>query len=435
MHLWPDSWILTRNVSSLEPEKPTLREQLAALRSLLANRDLGLFLASRLLATLSLRMVTVAVGWQLYEKTRSPVSLGLLGLATFAPALVLLLPSGALADRFDRRLVVGASFGLSAICAGSFAVFSLAAIQATWPYYAAVALLSGSLSFYRPSAASMLPALVPRERFLIAFAWNSSALKLGTLIGPALGGVLYLLGPNFVYLSAAAISALGAILTAAQRTGGGARGHDPKDAGLKRLLAGLGFVGGHPIVLGAITLDLFSSLLGGVTSLLPLYALDILAVGPAGLGALRSAPAVGAALLGLTFAFLPLNRRTSWVMFGTVALSGLATIAFGLSRNFPLSLVALAAMGAFDQISDTIRQTLVQMATPDSMRGRVNAVQQLSGSTSNGLGDVISGVTAGWIGAPPAIALGGLAAVAIGGLWAYLFPPLRRIDKLTEITP
>ncbi len=422
-------------MARLDPERPTLGQQLAALRGLLANRDLGLFLASRLVATLSLRMVTVAVGWQLYEITRSPVSLGLLGLASFAPSVVLLLPSGALADRFDRRVVVIASFVLMAACAALFAGLSLTEAAAAWPYYAAVAILSATLSLYRPSASSMLPGLVPREQFLVALAWSSSAVRLGALLGPALGGLLYLSGPRVVYFTACAVCVVGAILTAVQGGGGGTRGRDPTDSGVRRLVAGFGFVWNHPVALGAITLDLFSSLVGGVTALLPLYARDILAVGPAGLGALRSAPAVGAAFVGLTFAFLPLDRRGSLVMFGTVILSGLATVVFGLSRSFPLSLAALALMGAFDQISDNVRQTLVQLATPDETRGRVNAVQQISGSTSNGLGDFISGVTAGWFGAPPAIALGGLAAIAMGGLWAWWFPALRRIDRLTEVTP
>jgi MFS family permease len=402
--------------------------------NLLANRDLRLFLASRLVATLSLRMMTVAVGWQLYEITRSPVSLGLLGLASFAPAVLLLLPSGALADRFDRRVIVGTSFMLMSSCAALFAAFSVAAVRATWPYYAAVAILSVALSLYRPSASSMLPSLVPREQFVIAFAWNSSAVKIGTLVGPAVGGLLYLSGPKVVYFAACGVCALGFVLTALQSRGGGTRGRDPGDTGIQGLIAGLGFVWRHPVALGTITLDLFSSLVGGVTALLPLYARDILAVGPAGLGALRSAPAIGAALMGVTSAFLPLDRRGSLVMFGAVTLSGLATIGFGLSTSFPLSLAALAMMGAFDQISDNIRQTLVQLATSDEMRGRVNAVQQISGSTSNGLGDFISGVTAGWFGAPLAISVGGLAAVAIGGLWAYWFPALRRIDRLTAVT-
>jgi MFS family permease len=417
-----------------EARKASLREQLAAARLLLANRDLAFFLATRFLATFGLRMVTVAVGWELYERTHDPMSLGLVGLASLAPAVMLLLPAGALADHGDRRRIAASAFALMAVFDLCFARLSAGGIGRLWPLYGAMFGLGTALSLYRPSASAMLPTLVPREQLLLALAWSSSALRLGSILGPAAGGFLYLVAPRVVYVAAAGLSALGAVLTALIRMRDAPRVHASQNGRLGRLGAGLRFIGHRQVLLGTVTLDLFSSVVGGVTALLPIFARDILAAGPAGLGALRSAPAVGATLMGLAFTVLPLNRRGTLVMFGTVALSGLATIAFGLSRSLPLSLATLTAMGALDQASDSLRQTLVQLATPDEMRGRVNAVQQLSGTASNGLGDFLSGAAAAWIGVVPAVTLGGLAAIAIGGLWARLFPALRRIDRLTDVT-
>jgi MFS family permease len=417
----------------VDPNDTPKDEESLGFRALLANRDLSLFLVTRLIAGLSRRMVMLAVGWQIYDITRSPSALGVAGLASFGPAILLLLPSGALADRYDRRVTVSVSFVALALAIAALGGLSMTSVATPGPYYAAMVVYASAFALYRPSATSMLPALVRREQLGAASGWHQSSLQIGTIVGPALGGILYGFGAKTVYFTAATLNLVGAVATAALRKGGTPRPHDPSTSGFKRLTAGFGYIWNREILLGAISLDLFSSIVGGVTALLPIYARDILSVGTRGLGALRSAPALGGVLAGLVLANIPVRHRGGRVMFGAVTLSGLATIAFGLSQIFLVSMVALAAMGALDLIASNIRLTLVQLATPDEMRGRVNAVQQMSNSTSADLGDFISGVTAGWLGAPLAVAYGGLAAISVAGMWMWHFPGLRRVDSLTDV--
>ena len=277
--------------------------------------------------------------------------------------------------------------------------------------------------------------LVPAAALARAVAWTSSAFKLAMVLGPAVGGALLLGGPARAYATAASLFALALVAMLAIRArfprqiGGG------DISALRRLLAGIDYVWRKPIVLGAISLDLFAVLLGGATALLPIYARDILAVGPQGLGVMRSAPAVGAIAMGLWLAARPLERKVGRVMLAAVGSFGAATIVFGLSTNFVLSLAALAAMGAADMISVLVRQTTIQLATPDGMRGRVSSVNSLFIGASNELGEFESGVTAAWFGTVPAVIVGGVGTVAVVAIWAWRFPALRRLDRFTDVTP
>jgi MFS family permease len=397
-----------------------------------ANRNFRLYLSSVLLNNLAIQIQSVAVAWQVYALSGSPLALGYVGLAQFVPILALCLPAGNLADRCDRRLILALSFALQGLAAGGFLVFSLATPRHLWPLYLLLALFGSARAFGGPAAQSLLPQLVERAQFPQAVAWNSSSNRIGVIVGPALGGAIYLLGPAIAYgvclaLFAAIAGAIVKVRTAARPEGAAEGGM------LQRLTAGIRYVRGQPIVLGAISLDLFAVLLGGATALLPVYARDILHVGPSGLGLLRSAPAVGAAIVGLWLGRRPLNQRAGAIMFAGVACFGLATIIFGLSTNFGLSLCALAALGACDMLSVYVRATLIQLATPDPMRGRVSAVNRVFVGASNELGGFESGVTAALFGTVPAVVLGGVGTLAVVAGWWRLFPALRQVDRLTDV--
>jgi MFS family permease len=290
-------------------------------------------------------------------------------------------------------------------------------------------------AFSGPAASAFVPTLVPLEQFSKAVAWNSSAFQIAVICGPALGGAIYLFGPAVAYAACMILFlAVVTIIGAVARRGSN---HPPETAmtSLQRLTAGISYVRSKPVILGAISLDLFAVLLGGATALLPVYARDILHVGPTGLGLLRSAPAVGAAALGLVLGQMPLRRRAGPIMFGCVALFGFATIVFGLSRSFILSSAALIVLGASDMVSVYVRATLVQLATPDAMRGRVSAVNRLFIGASNELGGFESGVTAAWFGTVPSVVIGGLGTLMVVALWSWLFPALRNVDQLGEVVP
>ena len=395
------------------------------------ERDFALFLAVRVFSTLAMMIQSVAVGWQVYDLVRSPLALGWVGLAEFVPMFLLTLPAGALVDRSDQRRILAFAYTTQGLTAVLLAALTLAQVRMAWPFYALVALFGCARGFYGPAAQSLLPFLVPQERLPRAIATSASFFQASVIVGPALGGVAYAWGPQWAYGLCALAYAAAAVITLV--LGGRRRTPDAAGARLSRteqVKEGLRYVRSRPVVLGAISLDLFAVLLGGATALLPVFARDILATGPVGLGALRSATAVGATTMALLLLWRPIERHTGLKMFGAVALFGVATIVFGLSRNYWLSLTALMTLGIADQISVYVRANLVQLSTPDAMRGRVSAVNMLFIGTSNQLGELESGMTAALFGVIPATVLGGAATIGIAVLWMWWFPELRKIDDL-----
>ena len=398
------------------------------------GRDFGVFLASRFLSTAAMQILSVAVGWHIYEISNSTLALGLVGLSQFAPMFLLTLPAGDISDRFDQRKVLSASLLVECICGVLLIVLTLAHVRSTVPFYLVLMLFGAARGFSGPAAQSLLPFIVPTERLANAIGWGSSAFQTAVIAGPAIGGLLYTLGAPAAFSASACfflISAIGA------STLGGRRREKAEITmnGLERVIEGVRFVWHRPVVLGAISLDLFAVLLGGATALLPVYARDILHVGPIGLGVLRSAPAVGAALVAISLGRRPLETNAGIKMFACVAIFGIFTIVFGLSTNFWLSLAALFILGASDMVSVFIRSALIQFATPDAMRGRVSAVNMLFIGASNELGEFESGLTAAWFGTVPAVVIGGVGTLVVVAIWMKLFPPLRRVDRLAEVAP
>lgn len=402
--------------------------------SLFEIRDFRIYLGATFLASLSVQAQSVAVGWQVYKITRSPLALGYVGLAQFIPALLMMLPAGAVADRYDRRLVMCVSGAFRALTAAAFVALSIANVEAIWPFYATLAVFAAARTFAAPAADTLLPRVVPEMRFTDAVAWSSSSGQIAIIAGPALGGALYLLGPTPAYAACCALFLMGAIGSAAIQTR--SRGEIQHGASrLATLTAGVSYVRANRMILGAISLDLFAVLLGGATALLPIYARDILHVGPAGLGLMRSAPAAGAVMMGLALSRRPLTRKSGARMFACVGLFGAATIVFGLSTSFVLSLAMLTTLGAADMVSVYVRRTLMQLATPDAMRGRVSSVERLFVGASNELGGFESGITAQWFGTVPSVVLGGIGTLLVVALWWWGFPEIRDVDSLADVRP
>ena len=424
----------------MHPPEPALPGRHGREPSLLAPGDFRLFWGSRLAGTAAGQMLLVALGWQMYDLTGSAWDLGLVGLAQFVPALVLALPAGHSVDRHDRRRVLALVLALQV----GVAVLLAAASGAGWlgrEGLLAVSLLLGALRAWQmPASQALLPQLVPLHRLPQALALSATALQGAIIGGPALGGALYALAPALVGLAAAgaalvyAVSALGfaaalaCVLKLRPRPVAGLR----EPMSVATLVAGLRFIAQRPVVLGAVSLDLFAVLLGGATALLPIFARDILHTGPGGLGLLRAAPAAGALLMSLVLARRPVQRHSGAWLLGAVALFGVTMIAFGLSHSLALSMVALAASGAADMVSVVIRQSLVQLATPDAMRGRVSAVNSVFIGASNQLGEFESGATAAWLGPVASVVAGGVGTVLVVLAWTRLFPALARHDRLGQ---
>jgi MFS family permease len=404
----------------------------ATAATLYRRHDLNLFLVSRFLSTIAMMVQSVAVGWQVYDIGHDPLSLGLVGLSEFVPMFLLTLPAGDIVDRFNPRRILAASFVVEALCGALLFGLAFVHLNAVWPFYIVMVLFGAARGFSGPSGQSLVPFLVPPDILPRAIAWSSSALQVGVIAGPAIGGLLYALGPQDAYAlcflaflgAAVGVSFLGGRERRADTTG--------KSTAVARVAEGIAYVWSRPIILGAISLDLFAVLLGGATALLPVFARDILHTGPIGLGILRSSTAVGAALMAFTLAHTPMTRHAGIKMFAAVAVFGVATIVFGLSTNFFLTLAALAVLGVTDMISVYVRGALVQFATPDSMRGRVSSVNMLFVGASNELGEFESGVTAAWFGTVPAVVLGGIGTLAVVAIWMWLFPPLRKVDHLQD---
>ncbi|MGD9597178.1 MAG: MFS transporter [Steroidobacteraceae bacterium] len=396
---------------------------LAALR----HRDFARFAIGRFCATLAWQMLSVAVGWQVYEFTHDPLALGFIGLAQFLPFLVLVLPAGQIADRADRRLLLAIAYSVEAICvAGLFAV-TLAGLEIAWPIFTAMIFFGAGRAFWMPAGQAMTPNLVPVEDFNAAVALNSALFEIAVIAGPALGGVLYLAGAAVVYGAALLLMLLVVGLMLRIRPVKAVSNDQPFR--MRDALEGLRFVWRRKPVLGAISLDLFAVLLGGATALLPVYASDVLHVGPAGLGVLRTAPAVGAAAVAALLAIAPLQRHVGRWMFVGTGVFAAATIVFGFSTTFWISLVALVVVGAGDMVSVYIRHVLVQLETPDAIRGRVSAVNSMFIGASNELGEFRAGASARLFGLVPAVAWGGVMCAAVVGAAVILFPSLRRLDR------
>jgi MFS family permease len=419
---------------------------------------------------LAYQMLVVAVGWQTYDLTDSALALGLIGLFHFSSQFLFLLPAGHVADRFDRRRIALAAQVVQLGVASTLAAASFNGALTSVLIYAGSFFIGGAQAFQSPSVRSMLPALVPRSQLLRCIAWSGAARKMAVIAGPALGGLVYILGPGYVYVLSAIFFVVSGVLligipsikpgTDAIKQGEEKPGSvsikpgtdpikqdqekpgsvptKPENPGsvptLQTMFGGIAYIRQNRVVLGAISLDLFATLLGGTTALLPIYARDILQTGPSGLGMLRAAPALGALVVSILLVRAPLSRNVGRTMFACVAIFGVCTIVFGVSRSFALSLTALCVLGAADMISVVIRSSLIQLETPDHMRGRVSAVNSMFTSTSNQLGQFESGVAAALFGTVPAVVIGGVGTLLVAGLWMRWFPALYQRDVLTSRT-
>jgi MFS family permease len=393
-----------------------------------------LFEIARFLIVAAVEMQAVAVGWRVYEITKHPLDLGLVGLAQFLPGILLFPISGHASDRFNRRTVLSCCYAGFAVCFALLLALARSGLNSVAAIYVVLVLLGVVRSFNSTASRSILPLLVPEEHFPNAVAWNATVFQAATILGPSFGGILYAAshGPSLVY-AIAMLTALGAMITTFRiKPEVKARPREPMT--FKTVFRGLHFIWSRKLILGAISLDLFAVLLGGAVALLPVYAREILRTGPWGLGLMRTAPGVGAALMAILLAHRPLRGKSGPTLLWAVAGFGVFTIIFGVSRSLTLSLFALLLLGASDMVSVIIRATLVQLGTPDEMRGRVNAVDMIFIGTSNELGQFESGVTAQWFGTVPAVILGGVGTLVVIALWAWLFPELRQAGELDAIT-
>ncbi len=392
--------------------------------------DFRYFLAARFLVTGSTEMQATAVAWQVYALTHRPLDLGLVGLAQFLPGMFLFLLAGHIADRVRRQRILQACAAGFCLCSLLLLALSLHGLRSVGPIYAALLLNGVVRAFNMPTGQAFLPLLVPEEHFPNAVAWSASVLQAAMVLGPVAGGLLYgaAASPVPVYACAAACYLTGLAFVSKIRVSAAARPRPLPSPGA--VLEGLRYIWREKLILGAISLDLFAVLLGGAVALAPVYAREILHTGPMGLGILRGAPSAGAVAMAIVVAYWPLRRRAGKAMLAGVFGFGCFTIVFGLSRSLPLSLAALVLVGACDMVSVIIRHTVIQLGTPDAMRGRVSAVNMVFIGASNEVGQFESGLTAQWFGAVPAVVLGGAGAIAIVAAWTWLFPELRRVNAL-----
>lgn len=412
--------------SDSSPSPPQPESQSSAFR----HRGFLYYWLSRLAVSFATQIISVAVGWQVYDMTRNPFDLGIVGLVQFLPLLLLVLVTGAVADRYNRRAIMALCLALeAAICAGLMIV-TFSGTTDVWLIFGLLTVFGIARAFMGPASQSLLPNLVPPEDLANAIAWNSSSWQIATITGPVAGGLLYGLSANVAYGTALFLMAIGAILVCfipkpVQRLSNQAKS-------LATLFAGFRFVWSEKVVLGAISLDLFAVLLGGAAALLPVYARDVLHAGPWGLGLLRAAPGIGALIVVGWLARNAIRDHAGLIMFAFVAGFGIFTTIFGASTMIWLSVLALALAGACDMISVYVRETLIQLWTPDEVRGRVNAVNIVFIGASNELGEFRAGISAALFGAVPAVVFGGIGTVAVAVLWALWFPELRRIRHLNS---
>src|SRR3954471_19530859 len=419
------------------PEKPPRR----GLESF-ASRDFRRYQLARVAVILGAEAQSVAVAWQVYSITHRALDLGYTGLALFLPGLLFLLPAGHVADRFDRRQIILLCYSLQILGTATLLALTRMGLHSVLPIYAVLLLVGTGRAFSGPASSALIPHLVPEKHFVNAVTWGGAIFQFANTMGPALGGLLFTLplvrwvpdtrleGAGIVYVFTLGTLGWFLVLVASLRVRPGRMEH--RATSLKVVLAGFRYVLNMPMLLGSFSLDLFVVLLGGAVALMPIFAQEILHTGPRGLGMLRAAPAVGALVTSVLMARFPLQRKAGVRLFVCVAIFGAATVVFGLSRSLWLSLVALAITGAADMISVIIRGSLLQLATPPEMRGRVSAVNSLFVGASNELGEFESGLTAHWWGAVRATIFGGVGSLIVSGLWSVLFPDLRRADELTS---
>jgi MFS family permease len=402
-------------------------------RSVLRHRDFSLFVVALVAEAFALQMSFVAIGWQVYSVRENPLDLGLVGLAEFLPLLLFALPAGQLADRLPRRNLLAVMMVLNLVVLGGLLAVTAADVGAVWPFFALAFVQGTGSAIGAPAGRALTPSLVPEEILVSALAQRSIALQLSAVVAPAVGGILFAIQAELVYIVALALALVALVCALALRSGRlpaaeGAVGFD-------EVMAGVRLIRRTNVLLGAISLDLFAVLLGGAVALLPIFAKDILEVGPTGLGLLRASPAVGSLVAAGIIARYPIRRRAGPKLFFVVAGFGVCTVVFGLSRQMWLSMLALALAAGLDMVSVVLRQTILPLVTPDELRGRVNAVEMVFISASNELGAFESGLAAALIGAVPAVVLGGVATVVVAGVWWKLFPSLARVDRLDELRP
>ncbi|WP_182086162.1 MFS transporter [Aureimonas sp. ME7] len=383
---------------------------------------------SRFLSAFAVQIVAVSVGWQIYDLTRDPLDLGLVGLSQFLPALVLVFVTGTVADRYSRRHIMGTAIGVQTLGAALLLFLTYRNLVTPVPIFAILVLLGVARAFFTPAASSLVVNLVTKDELANAIAWNSSSWQIASIVGPVAGGLLYGFSPHVAYASALILFLLAGALILTIPAPAQHTSREP--ASFSTVVAGFRYIWHEKIVLGAISLDLFAVLLGGAVALMPVFARDVLEVGPWGLGMLRAAPGVGAILTAIWLAAHPVKDHAGLVMFAFVALFGAFTVLFGLSTLPWLSILALALMGAADMISVYIREILLQLWTPDEVRGRVNAVNSVFVGASNELGEFRAGVMAALIGVVPATVIGGFATIGVAAVWAWAFPQLRRARSL-----
>ncbi len=421
--------------------EPALRsEEESSGLAAFASCDFRRYQLARMTVIMGAEAQTIAVAWQVYSITHRALDLGYTGLALFLPGLVFLLPAGHAADRFDRRKIILLCYGLQILCSATLLAIAIKGIRNVFLIYCILFLIGTGRSFSGPASSALVPHLVPQQHFVNAVTWGAAIFQLANIAGPAMGGLLFTLplqsvglaglsGPGIVFIFTLVSLVIFLVLVGSLSVRPGRMEH--REASLGVVFAGFRYVLHSPILLGSFTLDLFVVLIGGATALMPIFAREILHTGPNGLGMLRAAPAFGALLISLILARFPLRRRAGLSLFVCVGLFGIGTVIFGLSRSLPLSLAALAFAGGADMVSVVIRSSVLQLATPAEMRGRVSAVNSLFLGGANELGEFESGVTAQWLGAVRAAVVGGIGALVITGIWPALFPGLRGADELT----
>jgi MFS family permease len=392
-----------------------------------------LFQTARFCIVLATEMQSVAVGWQVYEITRRPLDLGLVGLAQFLPGVLLFLVSGHVADRHDRRKLIVICYVGFALCCGLLLLTAVRDVRSVVYIFAVLVLLGVVRSFTGPVSRALLPQLVPEEHFPSAVAWASTIFQGAAILGPALGGIIYAFfrGPAAVYVLAVLMAIAAIVCTLQINTQAKPRAREP--ISFTTVSAGLRYIWREKLILGSISLDLFAVFLGGAVALLPVYAREILLTGPWGLGLLRTAPGIGAAAMAIFLAHRPIQRKVGLIMLWCVAGFGLFTILFGISHSLVLSLIALVFVGATDMVSVIVRGVLIQVATPDEMRGRVNAVDMVFIGASNEFGEFESGLTAQWFGTVPAVVIGGIGTLVVTGIWAWRFPEVRKVEQIHSL--
>jgi len=394
------------------------------------HRSFAFYWLARFLSAFGMQMIAVAVGWQIYDLTRNPFDLGIIGLVQFLPALLLILVTGAAADRFGRRMIMGLCEVVSILAAAALIALTVRGLTSPLPVFAVLLVFGIVRAFFAPASTSLAPNLVPEKDLANAVAWNSMSWQVA-IVGPVAGGLLYGLGDAVPYTTSLVFFGIASILIFVIPKPPQKRG--VRNQSWETLSAGFRYIWRQKVVLGAISLDMFAVLLGGAVALLPVFARDVLELGPWGLGLLRAGPGIGAVAMAVYLAAHPFRNHAGATMFVAVGIFGLATAVFGASKIAWLSIVALIVMGAADMISVYVRQTLIQLWTPDELRGRVSAVNMVFIGASNELGEFRAGSMAALIGAVPAVIVGGVGAVGIAALWAALFPGLRRIQRLERV--